>query len=100
MANEFGIQATVGSPVEGEYTRSVYANVLNLSHTPHDFRLTFSMLELPVAPPEADGSGMVVLRPRVQASVIVPPSLMPAMIDLLQKQLEAYEAEQTQGGGE
>lgn len=88
--------AAVGTPIEGEYQHSVYANQLNCSHTPHDFRLIFSQIEIPLEPVATD-QGVVVLRPRMQASITVPPTLMPAMIELLQGQLDAYR--DNYGGG-
>ena len=84
-------QASIGPPVEPDYLRPTYANHLNINYTPHDFRLTFSLLQSPLeVPPEAAASGQIELRPQAVSVVVIPASLMHALMGLLNAQFSRY----------
>jgi hypothetical protein len=75
----------------------VYANMIHVSHTPFDFRLTFSLLGTPHED-SADGGSViprpvVALNPTTVAELALPPATIAAFIDLLQEQLNGYTAE-------
>ena len=75
----------------------VYANVIHVSHTPFDFRLTFSLLGMPRGD-SADGGSViplpaVALSPTTVAELVLPPATIEALIELLQQQLNGYTAE-------
>jgi hypothetical protein len=85
-------QASVGPPVEPDYLRPVYANHANVNHTPHDFRITFALLQTPLeVPPEVvSGDQTIELRPQAVATVVIPASLMHAFMGLLTTQFNRY----------
>lgn len=84
-------QASVGVPTEPDYLRPVYSNHLNVNYTPHDFRFMFSLLEIPLeVPTDAAVEGKVELHPHAVANVVVPASLMHALMSLLQQQFGRY----------
>jgi hypothetical protein len=75
----------------------VYANVIHVSHTPFDFRVTFSLLATPQED-SADGGGViprpvVALNPTTVAELALPPATIDAFIDLLRQQLKDYTAQ-------
>lgn len=90
-SGDMEFQASVGPPTQPEYLRSVYANHLNVTFSPHDFRFTFSLLEMPLEVPEdAEAGGRIELRPHAVANVVVPASMMHALMSLLQQQFSRY----------
>jgi hypothetical protein len=75
----------------------VYANVIHVSHTPFDFRVTFSLLATPHED-SADGGAVITrpviaLNPTTVAELALPPSTIEAFIDLLRQQLNDYTAQ-------
>lgn len=89
--DEMSFQASVGVPIEPDFLRPVYANHLNVNFTPHDFRFTFSLLEMPLeVPTEAAVDGTVELHPHAVSTVVVPASMMHALMTLLQQQFGRY----------
>lgn len=89
MSDE-GLQVSVGAPIEPDFLRPVYANQLNMTFTPHDFKMTFSYLALPNEPPTADADGKVEIRPTAVASVVIPATLMHAVMGVLNAQFDKY----------
>jgi Protein of unknown function (DUF3467) len=91
VADQGNFQVAVGPPVEPDYLRPVYANSANINFTPHDFRLMFSLFLSPLQiPVEAVEEGTVQVHPQAVAHVVVPASLMHALISLLQAQFNEY----------
>lgn len=90
MERDGGTDAVIGPPVEPEYLRTAYANQVNVNHTPYDFRLVFSLLEVPTQTPPADAEGKVVLRPTAVASVVIPATVMHGFISALNTQFSDY----------
>jgi hypothetical protein len=76
--------STVGEPD--------YANVVHVSYTPYDFRVTFSLLMTPheqgaALPP---GGSLAALTPRAVREVVLPASAVESLIDVLQAQLDEF----------
>lgn len=91
LSEQGDLHIAVGPPVEPDYLRPVYANAANINFTPHDFRLMFSLFLSPlqVSPEDAEG-GTVEIHPQAVAHVVVPATLMHALISLLQAQFGEY----------
>ena len=86
-----GQQIRVGPPTEPDYLRPVYANTLNINFTPYDFKLTFSLLNMPLEiPPGADPGEPIEVHPSAVAEVIVPATLMHALISVINDQFDRY----------
>lgn len=89
MSDE-GQQVTVniGPPLEPDFLRPTYANHVNINYTPHDFRFTFSILQIPLAPPPQTGE--LQLQPTGVATVVIPATLMHAVMALMNAQFGKY----------
>lgn len=91
MSNDDQFRVDVGAPTEPDYLRPVYANHLNVNFTPHDFRFMFALLEIPYEiPPDATAEARLEVHPHAVASVVVPASMMHALMTLLQRQFDQY----------
>ena len=93
MANgEQGVEVAIGPPAEPDYLRAAYANTVNVNFTPHDFLLAFSLLEIPLTPPPG-GAAPAMIQPTAVAKVVVPATVMHALIGLLRDQFDRYIAQ-------
>jgi hypothetical protein len=84
-------QVGIGGVNLPEYLRPVYANYVNATFTPWDFRLTFAVLKSPLPGPELDAAreaGSVT--PEAVADIIIPANLMAALLTLLQNNFNNY----------
>jgi hypothetical protein len=50
-------KAALGGVESPDYLRPIYANFVNVNHTPWDFRLVFAVLTTPMPGPEREGMG-------------------------------------------
>jgi hypothetical protein len=80
-----------------EYLRPVYANYINVNHTPWDFRLTFAVLKTPVPGTEiaqaqqaGEAAGEMVVEPEVVADLIIPANLVHGLISALRENFDRY----------
>lgn len=90
MAEE-GVQASVGPPILPDFMRPTYSNTVNVSFTPHDFRMVFSLLAVPFNPPEgAEQGSPIQLHPQAVADVLIPASVMHAFIGALNEAFGHY----------
>ena len=80
---------TVREPDLTATAEPVYANVVHVSFTPYDFRVTFSLLSTPHdgAEPESLVGPFV---PRGVAEVIMPAAAVEAFADLLRSELRQF----------
>jgi hypothetical protein len=86
-----GRQARVGPIRMPDYLRPVYANYVNVNHTPWDFRLVFAVVTTSIPGEEQPSEGEeVVLHPAGVAEVIVPANLMHGFISALQDNFSKY----------
>ena len=92
MADEKEGQARIGGIEFPDYLRPVYANHVQVNHTPWDFRLTFSVLRAPVPGQEQDEVNKKggVVHPEAIADIIVPANLMHGLIAALQTNFSSY----------
>jgi hypothetical protein len=67
----------------------VYANVVHVSFTPFDFRVTFSLLSTPHDLPAGDAFAPVEA-PRAVAEVVLPAAAIESVIDLLRTELSEF----------
>lgn len=68
----------------------LYSNQLNVTFTPEDFTFHFGWYAIPaLTEPPTDGTLTVAVEP--MARVVIPLSLIPNIIALLQRQIAAYE---------
>lgn len=87
-----------GTPTELRVRRDVasvqpspiYANQLNITFTPEDFVLHFGWYAVP-ALSDAPEDGVIEVTVDSVARVVLPLNLVPNVIALLQRQVEAYE---------
>lgn len=82
------VSVAVGPPDVSTAGPPVYANVTHVSFTPHDFRVTFSLLFTP----HDGGSGPPVLapEPRAVADIVLPAGAVESFIDILRAQLDRF----------
>lgn len=67
----------------------MYANFVNVNHTPWDFRLMFAVVKTPMPGTEQEQfEGEI--RPEAIAEVIIPASLMHGLISALQSNFSSY----------
>jgi hypothetical protein len=74
-----------------DYLRPVYANVVNVNHTPWDFKLTFGLVRTPMPGAEmeqAERDGVVV--PEGVAEIVIPANLMAALITTMKTNFDGY----------
>jgi hypothetical protein len=84
-------QLVVDLPDTSVAGRPFYANVSHVTHTPFDFRLTFSLLARPR--PGADVDPLVAEeRPDVVAEIVIPVAAVSSLIDLLKAELSSYQS--------
>jgi hypothetical protein len=57
----------------------MYANVVHVSSTPHDFKLTFSFLASPIDQPDAATPAV----PKAVGEVVLPASAVDALLDVI-----------------
>jgi hypothetical protein len=90
MPDDVGeILVQIGSP-EGD-VRPVYANYVVVSNSPLDVELRFALVHSPTEGPGPEDAerGMFVVTPALQADVIVPMTLVPQLVSLLNDRLAA-----------
>lgn len=80
----------VGPPDLTNCGPPTYANVANVSYTPFDFRVTFSLLSVPQNALAPSGLEAPTLVPRAVAELVIPPAAVPAFVDVLRVELEEY----------
>ena len=89
-----GDQLAIGGIRFPEYLRPIYANYVNVNHTPWDFRLTFGVLKSPMPGTEveqAQEAGAV--EPEAVADLILPANLMHGLIGALTQGFDRYIAQ-------
>ena len=90
----------VGEPVYGEFPeRPKYANMMNCALTPFDLKLTFALIDPPLSA-TVDDTGSMVLRPKVVTEIMLPIGAIPAIIGVLQQQLDTHAAQFQAGTAE
>ena len=67
----------------------VYANVVHISFTPYDFRVTFSLMSTPLDGSEP-GSLVGPFVPRGVAEIVMPAAAVEAFADLLRSELRQF----------
>jgi hypothetical protein len=67
----------------------LYANVVHVSSTPFDFRLTFSVLQTPHGGPRSDPFAPSA-PPRLVGEVVLPVAAVESLIDVLKREVEDY----------
>jgi hypothetical protein len=67
----------------------MYANVVHISSTPFDFRLTFSILQTPHGGPRSDPFAPSA-PPRLVCEVAMPVAAVESLIDVLKHEVEEY----------
>jgi hypothetical protein len=83
-------QAGIGPVRTPDYLRPVYANFVNVSHTPWDYRLTFAQIRPPTSPEESQEALAEGLRPETVAEVIIPANLMAGLMTALKQNFDTY----------
>lgn len=71
--------------------RPLYANLLNVNHTPWDLTLHFAHVVLPNPSPLLDQEDSMAVKGKSVAVISIPPSLTRSLIAALQTTLESYE---------
>ena len=80
----------VGPPDLTNCAPPLYANVANVSYTPFDFRITFSLLSVPPNDPVSTGLEAPTLVPRAVAELVLPPAALPGLVDVLRVELDQF----------
>lgn len=83
-------QVGIGPIRMPEYLRPVYANFINVSHTPWDYRLVFAQIRPPVTPDESQEALAEGLRPEGVAELIIPANLMAGFMTALKQNFDQY----------
>ena len=81
---------TIAPPDLSTVGPSDYANTANVTFTPYDFRITFSLLTHPHDEGSVPEPSAVVLTPRAVAEVVIPAGAVGQLADVLQAQLKQY----------
>ncbi|MGH2768436.1 MAG: DUF3467 domain-containing protein [Actinomycetota bacterium] len=84
---EQGLQ--IGGVLVPDHLRPIYANYVNVNHTPWDFRLTFALLKVRMPGPEAEAAGQTLMADAV-ADIMIPANLMYGLIAALRTNYERY----------
>jgi hypothetical protein len=74
-----------------DFAKAMYANFVNVNHTPWDFRLVFAVVKAPMPGQEmqaAASEGEV--HPQAIADIIIPANLMHGLISALQDNFSKY----------
>jgi Protein of unknown function (DUF3467) len=82
-------QLHIGRDSDAEQPAPTYANHVQVTFTPEDFTLYFGWYAVPplLEPPKTT----VEVHVEPMSRVVVPLNLMPSLVALLQRQIEAYE---------
>ena len=89
-----GEQLPIGGIRFPEYLRPIYANYVNVNHTPWDFRLTFGVLKSPMPGTEVDQAQEAgAVEPEAVADLILPANLMHGLIGALRQAFDQYIAQ-------
>lgn len=72
-------------------SQRIYANSVEVNHTPYDVSLRFCDAE-PITPDMVAGKEKFEYRVPIVAHIVVPPRLVPTIITALSFQLKSYEA--------
>jgi len=84
-------QFTIGGPRAPDYLRPIYANVVNVNHTPWDFRLAFALVRSPLPGAEAAAVETVgEITPEVVADIMIPANLMAGFMTALKQNFDRY----------
>lgn len=79
-----------------DYLRPQYANLIEVGHTPWDFRLIFGLLRTPargqrgLENPEQSEGGQVMIAADGVADIIIPANVMYSLIAALRTNFDAY----------
>ena len=76
-----------------DFLRPIYANYINVNHTPWDFRVTFAVLKTPAPGTEMEQvqqGGELVTQPEAVADLIIPANLVHAFIGALRENFDRY----------
>lgn len=79
----------LGNPNLTSAELPTYANVVHVSSTPFDFRLTFSLLLTPHDQPRSDGF-VASESPRAVAEVIMPAAAVHSLLELVRNELAVF----------
>lgn len=94
MAGDEEAQLRIGGIRFPDYLRPTYANFVNVSHTPWDFRMTFGVLKSPMPGSEVEKAQEVgAIEPEAVADIILPANLMHGVIGALKDNFDRYIAE-------
>jgi hypothetical protein len=87
-----GLAVGIGPSVTPDYLRPVYANVVNVNHTPWDFRLIFALARAPAPGPETEAAKAAgnLIQPETVAEILIPANLIHGLISALQANFEKY----------
>jgi hypothetical protein len=90
MADDEGRVGIEGLTVP-EHLRPIYANYVNVNHTPWDFRLVFGVVRTPVPGPEREQVLQAeALYAEAVAELILPANLMHGFLTALQENFSRY----------
>ena len=78
-------------PEPTDEDRRVYANYVQVNHTPWDFALHFGLVTTPTVPPQPNPEGYVEIPVSKLLTVNIPVPLIHGLIKALQTQVETYE---------
>lgn len=82
------VEVHVAPPEVGDFVRPIYANAINMNHTPHDFRIVFSQLSIPLEdPPPGE---RLELTPQAVADIRIPAGVMYALLGVMKDQFDKY----------
>jgi hypothetical protein len=73
-------------PDLGDLGLPMYANVVHVSSTPHDFKITFSFLASPIDQPEP----ATPVVPKAVGEVVLPASAIDALLDVVKVEMERF----------
>jgi hypothetical protein len=83
-------QVGIGPVRMPEYLRPVYANFVNVSHTPWDYRLVFAQIRPPSSEAETQEAVAEGVRTEAVAELIIPANLMAGLITVLKQNFDHY----------
>ncbi len=94
LAGDEEAQLRIGGLRFPDYLRPIYANFVNVNHTPWDFRLTFGILKTPMPGAEVDqAKDAGAVEPEAVADIILPANLMHGVISALKDNFDRYIAQ-------
>lgn len=86
-----GARVRLGTVEVPDYVRPIYANFLNVNHTPWDFRLVFALVRAPMPGTETQEAEQAeAVHPQAVAEVVIPANLMHGVISALKTTFDSY----------